>query len=384
VTSTKKEIINKLQDKLSVPIKISEYVAVNKPPSLGGGTSIYLKLDKKLQIYRKQFFDVVYNNKLCQSSFSTTTTYEPLQTYCTPGNHITNIIDIQPVSASVCALKAATAGNVQDALHFVTNDNDLAYSYLTNSSAMNFTLNTIRGRSKSPQNYLFREPSVMQGWNREKQALWITGKTGFGKTQYAKSLFTNGLFVRNVIALKLLNATHDGIVFDNVSFEDYSIVDSVNIIDVENECQITIEDKMIIIPKRLPRVFTSNGPIFNLDESIKRLLYFVDIKDDIRIMDPSNAVITSEPPSEFFCRPRKRKHIEMEPEIEQKESDTNNPSIPPMKRIKLRPAPVTLAGPIRVPIVERFSVRPLKAKPPIHTEFLKKRKGLLRKYKQKY
>lgn len=84
----------------------------------------------------------------------------------------------------------------------------------------------------------------------------LCGPTNIGKTHFALAHFSNPLFVRDLDKLSDLNSTHDGIVFDDLSFRMEPFDRILNVIDTELECQVHIRYTIVVLRARLRRIFT--------------------------------------------------------------------------------------------------------------------------------
>lgn len=89
-----------------------------------------------------------------------------------------------------------------------------------------------------------------------KSCWLLCGPTNIGKTHFALAHFKHPLFVRHLDKLSDLNSTHDGIVFDDISFTMEPFDRILNVIDTELECQVHIRYTIVVLRARLPRIFT--------------------------------------------------------------------------------------------------------------------------------
>lgn len=116
-----------------------------------------------------------------------------------------------------------------------------------------------------------------------KKSLWLSGPTSWGKTEYAKSLFKNPLVVTHLDDLKKLTDNYDGIVFDDMDFRGMPSSLVLHITDVINGGSINVKYSHVSIPPGVPRVFTSNTPIFDDDKVnyLHRRVFFVMLEQTL-------------------------------------------------------------------------------------------------------
>lgn len=92
----------------------------------------------------------------------------------------------------------------------------------------------------------------------QSKSIVITGLSGAGKTQYALSHFQKPLLCSHVDDLKSLRSTHDGIVFDDMSFRHWPAQSCIHLVDIELPRSINVKYGTARIPAGMPRFFTSN------------------------------------------------------------------------------------------------------------------------------
>lgn len=91
------------------------------------------------------------------------------------------------------------------------------------------------------------------------RCLYVWGRSGTGKTQWAVHLFENPLVVRDLDTLREFDpSTHDGIVFDDINFNQHSREGIIHLTDWDMESAIRCRYSNGIIPPHTKKVFTSN------------------------------------------------------------------------------------------------------------------------------
>lgn len=107
----------------------------------------------------------------------------------------------------------------------------------------------------------------------EKSTL-ITGPSGTGKTQWALAHFKNPLLVSHVDKLKTLNPDHDGIVFDDMSFDHWPPESVIHLLDTEVEREIHVRYGTVTIPANIRKIFTHNkaNPFYKFDTSNEQIV----------------------------------------------------------------------------------------------------------------
>lgn len=98
---------------------------------------------------------------------------------------------------------------------------------------------------------------------QKKKCLVLTGESNTGKTKLAKAVFKNPLIVRHKDKLKQFDPVrHDGIVFDDMSFANYSRETVLALMDMDDDADINVKNSMVTIPAGTPRIFTTNRPMY--------------------------------------------------------------------------------------------------------------------------
>lgn len=99
----------------------------------------------------------------------------------------------------------------------------------------------------------------------------IVGPSGYGKTEYAKALLPKALFVSHMDELAGLNEEHEGIIFDDMSFEHLPRTAQIHLVDQDNGRAIHIRYTVANIPAKVKKIFLTNTPnIFTFDPAINR------------------------------------------------------------------------------------------------------------------
>lgn len=151
----------------------------------------------------------------------------------------------------------------------------------------------------------FNVPFIAKNKLRER-AFLLWGDSGLGKTEYALSHFDNPLFVRHMDhLLRLVEGVHDGIVFDELSFQHFPADSRKVLLDSRRVAQVHVRYDYAVIPANMPRIFTSNRPnIFYGDHdteydrnAIDRRLIVLEIKDKLYDEEIGVVPATTSPPN---------------------------------------------------------------------------------------
>ncbi len=98
----------------------------------------------------------------------------------------------------------------------------------------------------------------------------IWGSPGCGKTQFALMIIGKALMVSHIDELQNYNPNvHDGIVFDDMSFNHIPVSAQIHLTDTDHERSINIRYGLAKIPANTRKIFTTNTPnglIFDLSE----------------------------------------------------------------------------------------------------------------------
>lgn len=128
-------------------------------------------------------------------------------------------------------------------------------------------------------------------------AIAIVGPTGIGKTHNIVEHFKHFLLVRHLQDLEDLSPRHQGIIFDDISFQNISHAETViHLLDNEYHASIRILRKVVKIPPNLIKIFTHNNvnfiyPIIATREqkaAIKRRIKIIEchcVPDVIRVIN---------------------------------------------------------------------------------------------------
>ncbi|AWY06809.1 MAG: putative viral replication protein [Cressdnaviricota sp.] len=104
----------------------------------------------------------------------------------------------------------------------------------------------------------------------EKYSVFLHGFSGAGKTAFALAHFERPVLIRHIDDAKRITRGTDGVVFDDMSFTHWPRVTCIHILDLEHDCPLPTRYATTILPRKLPRIFTSNEPfkdVFNLKGS---------------------------------------------------------------------------------------------------------------------
>lgn len=118
----------------------------------------------------------------------------------------------------------------------------------------------------------------------------LYGGTGLGKTQFALAHFENALKIDDLDQLEDFDPqVHDGLVFDDMDFNNYGQRMRIHLTDVDEDRYIRIRYKLAKIPRGTRRIFTHNEPSLfdnptddlSRRQAIHRRLNFVEIKESL-------------------------------------------------------------------------------------------------------
>lgn len=125
------------------------------------------------------------------------------------------------------------------------------------------------------------------GLKEEKRSWLFSGPSGIGKTQFAIAHFSKPLVVSHMDNLKQLSPDHDGIVFDDMSFNHIPVESVIHLLDYDLTRTLHVRYGTVDIPAKTIKVFTHNtdNPFYNIDtikstqlEAIERRLKVVYLK----------------------------------------------------------------------------------------------------------
>lgn len=107
---------------------------------------------------------------------------------------------------------------------------------------------------------------VLSDFNKEaldwsETCAWlVVGPTNLGKTGYAMANFEKALLVNDIEQLKAFDPrVHDGIVFDDMSFNHWPAQSIIHLLDGDYDREIRCRYNNAVIPKGTRRVFTHNS-----------------------------------------------------------------------------------------------------------------------------
>nr|QKI29020.1 Rep [Kummerowia striata CRESS virus] len=90
------------------------------------------------------------------------------------------------------------------------------------------------------------------------KSILLVGPTNNGKTHYACAHFKNPLLVSQMDDLQRLSEDHDGIVFDDQSYNHMPPNTVIHLLDMEFTRSIRNRHYDAVIPKKTPKIFTNN------------------------------------------------------------------------------------------------------------------------------
>nr|QKI29040.1 Rep [Lactuca sativa CRESS virus] len=114
------------------------------------------------------------------------------------------------------------------------------------------------------------------------RSIVVIGPAGCGKTSWAKFIAPKPcLFVRHLDSLSMLNASHQSIIFDDLTFNHLPPSTQKFLVDMENLAEIHIRYRVARIPAGILRIITSNDDPFTHDymhrPAIERRCTFIQI-----------------------------------------------------------------------------------------------------------
>ncbi|PVV02139.1 hypothetical protein BB560_003415 [Smittium megazygosporum] len=253
---------------------------------------VYFKSHKKLSVKKSNYFDILKRH----GNYQTCRSPAHVIRYVTKGNKfITNMTDrelsIKPKSVPELIMEQ---NDLNAAIDLVKTDAGLRRDFVRNSVLVTRSISRIvntniqSSRPSTSRELKFIMPEIVSKWDRSKTCLWLRGRTDTGKTSFAKSLFKKPLIVRLIETLQKLEPSHDGIIFDDMNFSGFGKEAQIHLLDLENDSDINVKHNFANIPWGLPRVFTSNGPIFSNFPEIRRRIHFCKVSDDLRILSEAD------------------------------------------------------------------------------------------------
>jgi len=137
---------------------------------------------------------------------------------------------------------------------------------------------SIERNLKKAKTVSYSSKFLMGDFNRPQmdlaKSLLFTGRSGTGKTQWALAHFKNPLFCSHIDKLKTLTPDHDGIVFDDMSFDHWPPESVIHLLDIEVEREIHIRYGTVTIPAYVPKIFTTNklNPFYKFDADSEQIV----------------------------------------------------------------------------------------------------------------
>jgi len=240
---------------------------------------VYVKLVKRKNIQNPRLLDYVVEDK----------SYHPNIQVCRNDTAVIKYVqkDTEFISTIKKGLytrliEKAKENKLQEAMDLLVDEKPA--EFVRYGKYIKENLQTLVEEVSEEEKFEFYQPPDIQFWDPTRASLWLVGKTGVGKTEYAKTLFTRPLLVSHMDQLKDLKPKHDGIIFDDMSFCHWPREATIHITDINNKRGINVKHGCIVIPKGLPRVFTSNKWIWPADETgaIARRICRVKVNFDLR------------------------------------------------------------------------------------------------------
>lgn len=268
-------------EQLSLTLNIEQYVIAQETHEDGNlHIHAYIKCVAKVNLKSATTLDIDGYH----GNYQTCRNPNAVKTYCTKANdYITNIASFKPIAA---AIRVINADSTEEAMAIIKSDPVLARDYIRDTARMEESIARLNIKQTFIDlRYRFITLQGIANWRRTKKALWLRGPTNTGKTEFAKAQFMNPLFVSHIDDLKKLKPTHDGIVFDDMSFKHLPREHQIHIVDLANDRSINVKYGSVTIPRLTPRIFTSNVAIFTEDPAITRRIRFIRIQEDLRLLD---------------------------------------------------------------------------------------------------
>lgn len=110
----------------------------------------------------------------------------------------------------------------------------------------------------------FSKPPCPDDW-MTKYAILVTGISNAGKTAWCLAHFKKPYLVSHIDQLKEFNhLEHDGLVFDDMSFEHWPVEACINLVDLEYDREVNCRHHTGFLPANFPRMFTSNRAVLHV------------------------------------------------------------------------------------------------------------------------
>ena len=112
------------------------------------------------------------------------------------------------------------------------------------------------------QKKAFQHKHAMDDFNRGPldftKTTHVFGPSNTGKTSFVIAHFENPLVVSHIETLKKLNPDHDGIVFDDMSFQHWPPESVIHLVDQDFDRDLNVRYSTVNIPAGTRKVFTHN------------------------------------------------------------------------------------------------------------------------------
>ncbi len=253
----KEDILIILNDKCNFEKYI---IAQEKHQDDGDHIHALLSFKSRQNIRRQTYFDISWNSENYHPNIQSARSPQAVAKYIRKDKNYIHNYEEKPIKANWSdAIKLATLGEVTRAQNIIKTS--YPRDYTLNKTRIDVNLELMREAVEVKPSLEFHENQRITTWFKSEQqrtALWMIGRSGTGKTSYAKSLFENPLLVSHIDQLKTLTNKHDAIIFDDMNFSHWPRESCIHLVDLENDRGINVKHGCKILPKGLPRIFTSN------------------------------------------------------------------------------------------------------------------------------
>lgn len=114
----------------------------------------------------------------------------------------------------------------------------------------------------------------LEKFNASNPVLVFRGESGIGKTAFARAHFKSPLMVNHLDDLRKFDTDfHDGLVFDDMSFNHLPVNFQIQLLDSEYDRSIHLRNVNVTIPAMTKKIFTCNPgrePFTDSDDAIMR------------------------------------------------------------------------------------------------------------------
>lgn len=202
-----------------------------------------------------------------------------VQRYCKKeGDFITNL----KFGIEARARDIAKRGDIVGALQVIMEELPSEIKFMRQWTEGFKIVATIFGNAQGGNKYTLDQFIVPRGvseWNRRETTLILMGPSNIGKTQLAKALFKNALLCRHIDKLKQFDRfQHDGIIFDDMSFNHWPRESVISLLDLEEDSDINVKCSMVTIPAGTPRIITTNRRCW--------VPYYPDWRERTEVLEP--------------------------------------------------------------------------------------------------